>query len=253
MGIFRQGAWAQATLGNDDYALRVLAIRPVDDAKDAMNPVTAPPTQRPIIRVLIADDAPETRRSMQLILSLAPDAEVVATARNGREAVEMAVSHQPDVALVDVNMPEMNGLEAIRRMRARRPELVCIIVSAEKDAVTLKQAVEVGVAAYLIKPFTAEQVLGILEKSRQLAVAARVQAAAAHPTQPSRREWLEQTANAFVKARRTDDAAVKVFEALAAMPDRSLRWLTHLAIIYALRGEWNKLKRLATHLEQRQK
>ncbi|OQA21834.1 MAG: Stage 0 sporulation protein A [Chloroflexi bacterium ADurb.Bin360] len=253
MGIYRQGAWAQATLGNDDYALRVLAIRPVDDAKDAMNPVTAPPTQRPIIRVLIADDAPETRRSMQLILSLAPDAEVVATARNGREAVEMAVSHQPDVALVDVNMPEMNGLEAIRRMRARRPELVCIIVSAEKDAVTLKQAVEVGVAAYLIKPFTAEQVLGILEKSRQLAVAARVQAAAAHPTQPSRREWLEQTANAFVKARRTDDAAVKVFEALAAMPDCSLRWLTHLAIIYALRGEWNKLKRLATHLEQRQK
>lgn len=195
---------------------------------------------------------------MQLILSLAPDAEVVATARNGREAVEMAVSHQPDVALVDVNMPEMNGLEAIRRMRARRPELVCIIVSAEKDAVTLKQAVEVGVAAYLIKPFTAEQVLGILEKSRQLAVAARAQAAGrvyaeAHPARPSRREWLEQTANACVKARRTDDAAVKVFEALAAMPDCSLRWLTHLAIIYALRNEWNKLKRLATHLEQRQR
>jgi len=236
-----------------DFALRALAIQPTDDAKYAMNPVTAPPAQKSIMRVLIADDAPETRRSMRLILSLAPNVEVVAIAQNGREAVEMAVRHQPDVALVDVNMPELNGLEAIRRMRARRPELVCIIVSAEKDAVTLKQAVEVGVAAYLIKPFTAEQVLGILEKSRQLAASAHAQAAATHPAQPSRRELLEQTANAFAKARRTDDAAVKVFEALAAIPGCSLRWLTHLAIIYALRNEWNKLKRLATYLEQRQK
>ncbi|MBN1921905.1 MAG: response regulator [Anaerolineae bacterium] len=217
-----------------------------------MNSVPAHHAQNTVMRILIADDAPETRRSMQLILSLAPDVEVVAAARNGREAVEMAGTHQPDIALVDVNMPEMSGLEAIRRMRARRPELVCIIVSAEKDAITLKQAVEVGVAAYLIKPFTAEQVLSILNKSRRMALANRAKAAASPPAQLSRREMLEKTASDLVQARRTDDAAVKVFEMLAAMPDCPPRWLTHLTIVYALRNDWNKLKRLATYLERRQ-
>lgn len=223
-----------------------------EPAESTMNSMSTARAQKIIMRVLIADDAPETRRSMQMILSLAPDVEVVAVARNGREAVELASMHQPDIALVDVNMPEMNGLEAVRRMHARRPELVCIIVSAEKDAITLKQAVEVGVAAYLIKPFTVEQVLGILEKSRQLAIANRAQAAKPPTAQPSHREMLEKTASALAKARRTDDAAVKVFEMLAATPDCPLRWLTYLAIVYALRNDWNRLKRLATYLERRQ-
>lgn len=223
-----------------------------DIAESTMNSISAPRAQNIVMRILIADDAPETRRSMQMILSLAPDVEVVAVARNGREAVELASKHQPDIALVDVNMPEMSGLEAVRRMHVRHPELVCIIVSAEKDAITLKQAVEAGVAAYLIKPFTAEQVLGILEKSRQLAITTRAQAAKPPTAQPSRRQMLEQTANALAKARRTDDAAVKAFEMLAAIPDCPLRWLTHLAVVYALRNDWNKLKRLATYLERRQ-
>lgn len=220
-----------------------------------INAKARPPAATEVLRVLIADDAAETRRSMQLILSLAPNVEIVAAACNGREAVELALAQRPDIAFVDVNMPEMDGLEAIRQMRARRPEQVNIIVSAEKDAVTLKQAVEAGVAAYLLKPFTAEHVLGILEKARKAALANRAKIAAATATataaQPSRRELLEHTAVEFARARRTDDAAVRVFETLAAAPDCPPRWFTHLAIVYALRGDWGKLKQLAAYLERK--
>lgn len=220
-----------------------------------LNAKARPPAATEVLRVLIADDAAETRRSMQLILSLAPNVEIVAAACNGREAVELALAQRPDIAFVDVNMPEMDGLEAIRQMRARCPEQVNIIVSAEKDAVTLKQAVEAGVAAYLLKPFTAEHVLGILEKARKAALANRAKIAAATATataaQPSRRELLEHTAVEFARARRTDDAAVRVFETLAAAPDCPPRWFTHLAIVYALRGDWGKLKQLAAYLERK--
>ncbi|HPD41213.1 MAG TPA: response regulator [Anaerolineae bacterium] len=216
-----------------------------------MKPASRPATPNAMMRVLIADDAPETRRSIELILSLAPDVELVGSAANGREAVALAAAQRPDIALVDVNMPEMNGIEAIRQMRARRPELVCIIISAEKDALTLKQAVDAGIAAYLIKPFTAEDVLSILEKSRSIVLAQRAQAAGP-PPRPSRRQLLEEAAAACIKVRRTDDLAVKVLETLAAEPDCPRVWLTHLAIIYALRGDWGKLTRLAAYLERRQ-
>ena len=220
-----------------------------------INAKARPPAAAEVLRVLIADDAAETRRSMQLILSLAPNVEIVAAACHGREAVELALAQRPDIAFVDVNMPEMDGLEAIRQMRARRPEQVNIIVSAEKDAVTLRQAVEAGVAAYLLKPFTAEHVLGILEKARKAALANRAKIAAATAiataAQPSRRELLEHTAVEFARARRTDDAAVRVFETLAAAPDCPPRWFTHLAIVYALRNDWGKLKQLAAYLERK--
>lgn len=203
------------------------------------------------MRILVADGVPETLRSMQMILTPVPNVEIVGVALSGVEAVWIAATYRPDIALVGVSMPDMNGLEAIRRIRAHRPETVCIIVSAEQDAVTIKQAVDAGVAAFLIRPFTGEQVLAIIERSRKVMLAARAKAGASHLVQPERLELLEQTAGALVKARRTDKAAVSILEALAAMPDCPSRWLTHLAIVYALRGDWRKLRRLSAYLEQR--
>jgi YesN/AraC family two-component response regulator len=84
------------------------------------------------LRVLIADDIVEMRRSTRLMLTLVPDVEVVAIAHNGREAVEMTHKHKPDIALMDVNMPEMDGLDAIKLMMQTHPPLVCVVVSAER-------------------------------------------------------------------------------------------------------------------------
>lgn len=200
------------------------------------------------LRVLIADDDPEMRRGARLMMSMVPNAEVVAMARNGQEALEMAKTHRPDVALMDINMPGMNGLEAIRAMHRLRQGPICIIISAEKDAPTVKKAVQAGVVAYLIKPFTFEELSTVMEKTCKVVIENRRQK---RGRTKQRRRQLEAMAEAYVKARRTDDKTIAVLEALAAYPDCPLRWLVSLAMIYVVRQRWRKLKLLAGYLERR--
>src|SRR5690606_35107156 len=109
------------------------------------------------LRILIADDTQQTRRSTRLMLTLIPGVEVVAMAQNGREAVELARKYRPDVALMDVNMPQLDGLSAIKAMRQMLPDLVCLVISAERDNKTLRAAMVAGAQDYLIKPFTTEE------------------------------------------------------------------------------------------------
>lgn len=194
--------------------------------------------QKVTLRVLVADDDAEMRSGTRLMLSMISNTQIVAMARNGHQAVEMTKAHHPNVALMDINMPGMDGLEAIRAMQRLRHPPFCIIISAEKDAPTVKRAVSVGVVAYLIKPFTIEELAAVLEKTRN-AVA-------------KRRRQLEAQARKYVKARRTDDEAVAVLEALTKDPNCSLRWPMSLAVVYVVRQEWGKLRQLADQMEQRE-
>ena len=120
------------------------------------------------LRVLIADDIQETRRNTRLMLATIDDVEVVAIAANGLQAVELTEEHHPDILLLDINMPEMDGLTAYRKIAQKHPDIGCIIVSAEKDTTTLRTAMSIGVQEYLIKPFTIEEL--------ETAIAARVSA-----------------------------------------------------------------------------
>ncbi len=201
------------------------------------------------MRVLIADDAKETRDSIELLLSLVDNAEVVAVAANGREAVELARLHYPDIALVDINMPEMDGLTAIQTMRKSQPDLVCIVISAEKDSPTMKRAVQVGARGYLIKPFTSEQILSVMERAAQWVKTKReTQPVAAPPAPPPDLEALAETC---IQQCRVDDESMQLFEQLTAQRTASLRWFMALAVVYVVRREWGKLRALAAHLEQR--
>ena len=83
------------------------------------------------MRILVADDVQETRRSARLILSLNPDVEIVGVVRNGQQAIDMAATHKPDIVILDINMPKVDGLSALRVMRQTNPNLACIIISAE--------------------------------------------------------------------------------------------------------------------------
>lgn len=204
--------------------------------------------QEMTLKVLIADDDAEMRRGTRLMISMVPNAEVVAVARDGREALEMAEAHGPDVALMDINMPGMDGLEAIRALHRLRPRPVCIVISAEKDAPTVKKAVHVGAAAYLIKPFSVEEVRAVIEKTRALAAERRAQET---ERAAAERQQLAAKAEAYVQARRSDDEAVAVLEALAADPDAALRWSMVLAVVYVVRREWRKLQHLAEMLAHR--
>jgi len=201
------------------------------------------------LRVLIADDVQETRRSTRLMLSMISDVEVVAIASNGLQAVNMAREHHPDIVVLDINMPEMDGLTAYKQIARIHPDTGCIIISAEKESTILRDAMSLGIRDYLFKPFTVDeleeavaQVSTRLEKTRQTLVQEQ-------KLRQEREEYVKKLAEEYVKTRRTDDQAVQVFEHLAANPKCELRWLRTLAMIYVIRQDWGKLRTLAAKLE----
>jgi response regulator NasT len=103
------------------------------------------------MRVLVAEDETIIRLDLVSLLERY-GLEVCAEARDGREAVELARTTQPDVAVLDVKMPHLDGIEAARRMRAERP-LPIVLLTAFDDRAIVGRAIEAGVFAYLAKPF----------------------------------------------------------------------------------------------------
>jgi YesN/AraC family two-component response regulator len=197
---------------------------------------------------MIADDVTEMRRSTRLMLTLIPNVEIVAIAKDGREAIEMARIHQPDIALMDVNMPHTNGLQAIAAMRAERPELACIILSAERDTETLLEAMAVGARGYLTKPYTTEQLIETFERvSRNLLVKKRQSSQVAQLRQ-QRDVILKELAIEYVKQQRTDTKAMRVLEQVTSDPQCDRQLLVALAWVYMQRQEWDKLKVLKKRL-----
>jgi two-component system response regulator NreC len=102
-------------------------------------------------RVLLADDHSVVRSGFRMLLSAQPDLEVVGEASNGREAIQLAVSLQPDVIVMDVTMPELNGIEATRRVSQDVPRARVIALSMHKDAVYVREILRAGARGYLLK------------------------------------------------------------------------------------------------------
>lgn len=205
------------------------------------------------MRVLIADDVQETRRNTRLMLATMDDVEVVAIASNGLQAVQLTREHRPDIVLLDINMPEMDGLTAYKEILKIRPDTGCIIISAEKDPATLRAAMSIGVQEYLIKPFTVDELEEAIARVRTRVEQMRLKLAQTAQLQRQREAYLAQLAVEYAKARRTDDKAIEVFEQLAENPKCEMRWLQHLAMIYVVRQKWERLKILAEKIEKRSK
>lgn len=202
-------------------------------------------------RVLIADDVQETRRNTRLMLATIDNVEVVAIAANGLQAVQLAKEHHPDIVLLDINMPEMDGLTAFKNIVQIHPDTGCIIISAEKDTTTLRTAISLGVQEYLIKPFTIDELEVAIARVNDKVEEARIKLAQVNDLKKKKEDYLKQLATEYSKARRTDEKAMEVFEQLADYPNCEARWLQTLAMIYVVRQEWGRLRILATRLEQR--
>lgn len=201
------------------------------------------------LRVLIADDIQETRRNTRLMLATIDDVEVVAIAANGLQAVQFAREHHPDIVLLDINMPEMDGLTAYQEIAKIYPETGCIIISAEKDTTTLRNAISIGVQEYLIKPFTVDELETAIGRVHILVDQSRQKLVQAEQLRTRNEAYLKQLADEYSKARRTDDQAMEVFERLADNPKCDPRWLQTLAMIYVVRHKWGKLKVLAEKID----
>ena len=141
------------------------------------------------IRVLIVDDIPETRDHLSKLLGFEADIEVVGAAASGREAIEMASQLAPDVVLMDINMPDMDGIAATERLSAEVPAAAVVMMSVQGEADYLRRSMLAGAREFLVKPFSSDELTSSIrqvytrerDKMSRIAVQQPVAAAAAAP------------------------------------------------------------------------
>jgi DNA-binding NarL/FixJ family response regulator len=111
-------------------------------------------------RILLADDHTIVRQGLRFILDAEPDLEVVAEAANGNEAVARALRDDIDLAILDITMPTMTGLQAARELAKRRPDLKMLILSMHDDEGYLYEALKAGTAGYVLKSVADRDLVG---------------------------------------------------------------------------------------------
>ncbi|GLW22238.1 response regulator [Microbispora triticiradicis] len=114
--------------------------------------------QRPVT-VLVVDDHPVFREGFAALLGSIDDVEVVGTAATGAEAVEQAARHEPDVVVMDVSMPGMDGIEATRHILRERPETGVVVLTMSEEDGTIFEALRAGARGYLLKGAEPEEVV----------------------------------------------------------------------------------------------
>ena len=114
------------------------------------------------MRILIADDHALFRDSLRSLLE-SQDIEVVGEAKNGQEAIDLSWESKPDVVLMDLTMPEMDGLEATKRIAAELPEVKVVILTASDEDSNLFEAIKSGAKGYLLKDLESAQFFSLLE------------------------------------------------------------------------------------------
>jgi pilus assembly protein CpaE len=109
------------------------------------------------IRVLIVDDIPETRDHLAKLLGFEPDIEVIGAAASGADAIEQATHLLPDVILMDINMPDMDGIAATERLSSQVPTAAVVMMSVQGEADYLRRSMLAGAREFLVKPFSSDE------------------------------------------------------------------------------------------------
>ena len=115
--------------------------------------------ERATIRVVVADDHKVVRAGIRELLSDEPDIAVVGEARDGREAVELAVAQRPDVVVMDINMPELSGVEATRQIRAAAPQVRVLVLTAYHDDPYIYGLLDAGASGYILKTAEGQEIV----------------------------------------------------------------------------------------------
>ncbi len=121
----------------------------------------------------MVDDIPETRENLRKLLAFESDIEVVGAAATGREGIEMARETQPDVILMDINMPDMDGIAATEIINKEIPVSAVVIMSVQEDAAYLRRAMQAGARDFLFKPISGDDLYATIRKAYDLHRATR--------------------------------------------------------------------------------
>lgn len=141
-----------------------------------------------VIRVLVADDHPVVREGLRLVLDRRDGLEVVAEAEDGRAAVERALAVRPDVALIDLDMPRLDGIRVIRELSRALPSCRCLVLTLHEDGAHVREAFAAGAVGFLVKGATSADIERAVRSAAagQVVVAAEVAAQVATALAASR-------------------------------------------------------------------
>jgi pilus assembly protein CpaE len=131
------------------------------------------------IRVLIVDDVSETRENVKKLLQFESDVEVVGVARTGKEAIQASQDLNPDVVLMDINMPDMDGIAATEAIRAKQQAVQVIILSVQSDQNYMRRAMLVGARDFLTKPPMGDELISAIRRAGEMAQVERAKVARA--------------------------------------------------------------------------
>ena len=118
-------------------------------------------------KVVIVDDHPVFRQGLRDVLETDPGLQVIGEAANGEVAMQMAEDVEPDVMLIDINLPDLNGLQVTRQIRAKQPEIKIVVITGYDDAEQAFHAIRAGASAYCPKDVTPETLIQTLYEVQQ--------------------------------------------------------------------------------------
>jgi len=136
------------------------------------------------IRILIVDDIPEARENIAKLLYFEKDMEVVGTASDGEQSIQMAKSLLPDVILMDINLPGMDGITAAEVIHAQVPSSQLIMMSVQEESAYLRRAMLAGAREFLIKPFSGDELVNGIRRVYELEATRRAAMPAVVPGPP---------------------------------------------------------------------
>jgi pilus assembly protein CpaE len=137
-----------------------------------------------LIKVLIVDDIAETRENIRKLLQFEADFEIVGAARNGQEGIELAKELKPDVILMDINMPDIDGITATETIRDEVPFSQIVILTVQADPNYMRRAMLAGARDFLTKPPSVDEMLSAIRRAGELAHEERSKSKTVYPAKP---------------------------------------------------------------------
>lgn len=133
------------------------------------------------IRVLVVDDVAETRENIRKLLQFESDVEVVGAARSGKEGIQFAHEMDPDVVLMDINMPDVDGITATENIRQKMPHIQVVILSVQGDQNYMRRAMLAGARDFLTKPPMGDELISAIRRAGEMARVERAKIASVRP------------------------------------------------------------------------